>query len=169
MGIRYWGQPLPAKFVATARANPRLLHIDDDYDDYLWDLHDDETDGYTHGGGGRHALDLDKAFNDFQSLWHTEPPVHRPALELVRGQVTNTTRGWKPHYGIVEPDRVRAVRDDVRVTGDGDIVAFVETSGRRYPDEPVPYIRDLISCRNAILTFLDARVDRGEGVLYSIG
>ena len=161
--------PLAGHFVTTARTNPRLLHIDDGYDEYLWNLREDEIAGNSRCGSAKHALDLDKSFGDLQSLWHTEPPLHRPAIELVRGQVTDTHRGWKPHYGIIDPDRVSAVRDDVRATRDDDIVVFVESGGGRYRDEPQLYIRSLIAFRDKILPFLDERANRGEGVLYTIG
>ena len=91
------------------------------------------------------------------------------AIELVRGWVTDTHRGWKPHYGIIDPDRVSAVRDDVRATRDDDIVVFVGSRGGQYGDEPQLYIRGLIAFRDKILTFLDERANRGEGVLYTIG
>ena len=170
MGIRYWGSPLPARLVATARTDPRLLHIDDDYDDYLWDVREYERDGPAHWGSGKHTLDLDKAFNDFQALWRTDPPEHRPAIELVRGDVTHTSRGgWKPHYGIIDPDRVEAVRDDIFLTRDADIDEFIDAGRGRYRDDPASYVRDLILRRDSMLTFLDARIARGEGVLYSIG
>jgi len=170
MGIRYWGSPLPAHLVATARINPRLLHIDDDYDDYLWDLREDESDGPAHWGSGKHALDLDKAFNDFQVLWRTEPPKHRPAIELVRGDVTHTSRGgWKPYYGIIDPDRVEAVRRDISLTRDDHIEDFIAAGLGRYRDDPELYVQDLIVRRDSMLTFLDARLVRGEGVLYTIG
>jgi len=144
------------------------LHIDDDYDEYLWNLREDEIADNSRCDSAKHALDLDKSFGDFQSLRHTEPPLFRPAIELVRGWVTGTYRGWKPHYGIIDPDRVSAVRDDVRVTRDDDIVVFVESGGGRYGDEPQLCIRSLVAFRDKILTFLDERVNRGEGVLYTI-
>lgn len=169
MGIRYWGQSLPARLVETARTNPRLLHIDDDYDYYLWRLREDEPEGHASLGSGKHALDLDKAFNDFQALWHVEPPEHRPAIELVRGLVTNTDRGWKAYYGLIDPDRVAAVRDDVARTRDADIESCVSAGRGPFRDEPEWYVDHLISLRDEMITFLDERLVRGEGVLYMIG
>lgn len=169
MGIRYWAQPLPAHLVATAHFNPRLLHIDDDYDEYLWSLMEDDADGRLQWGSGRHALNLDKAFNDFQRLWKPSLPVHRPAFELVRGDVTHTHRGWKPYYGVIGPERVGDVRDDVRATTDHDIVRFIESGSERYRGEPESYGRSLIMHRRAMVTFLDQRLEGGEGVLYTIG
>jgi len=145
------------------------LHIVDDYDQYLWNLREDEIANNSRCGSAKQALDLDKSFGDFQSLWHTGPPLYRPAIELVRGWVTDTHRGWKPYYGIIDPDRVSAIRDDVRATRDDDIAVFVESGGGRYRDEPQLCIRSLIAFRHKILSFLDERVKRGEGVLYTIG
>lgn len=169
MGIRYWARPLPAHLVDVARSNPRLLHIDDDYDDYLWELHENDTEERAAWGSRKHALDLDKTFTDFQMLWHCEPPDRRPALELVQGRVTDTHRGWKPHFGVIEPERVSAVRDDIRATRPEDIAAHIEAGRGRFRDEPEPYVRDLTARLTEMLTFLDARLERGEGVLYTIG
>ncbi len=169
MGIRYWGQPLPAHLVETAGTNPRLLHIDDDYDDYLWQLREDESDGDAPQGCSRHSLDLDKTFSDFRNLWHIEPPKYRPAIELVDGWVTNHPRGWIPHYGIVAPDRVGPVRDDIVRTNEAEITSFITAGPRRFGDEPDLYVKYLTRLRGAMITFLDERLARGEGVLYTIG
>ena len=91
VGIRYWGQPLPAHLVETARINPRLLHIDDDYDEHLWDLRADDHDGAAHWSGKKHTLDLDKAFNNFQVLWHAEP--HAPRAPRRRAGDPHAVRG----------------------------------------------------------------------------
>ena len=48
-------------------------------------------------------------------------------------------------------------------------MVFVESGGGRYQDEPQLYIRSLIAFRDKIRTFLDERVNRGEGVLCTIG
>jgi len=169
MGIRYWGQPLPAHLVETARTNPRLLSIDDDYDDYLWRLRDDGSDEEGKWGNTKHSLNLDKAFTDFDALWQTEPPEHRPANELVRGWVTNSPWGWKAHYGVIDPDRVAAVRDDIARTRDADIEVYIAADGGRFRDASEAYVRYLIALRKDMIVFLDERLARGEGVLYTIG
>jgi len=168
MGIRYWGRPLPAHLIETARTNPRLLHIDDEYDDYLWQLPQDERDESAPFGCGKHELNLDKAFNDFRSLWESLPPAPRPALELVDGWVTDHPRGWIPHYGIIAPDRIAAVRDDVARTEEAHIRTFIDSGHGSYGDESESYVRYLVSLHNAMITFLDERLARGEGVLYTI-
>ena len=169
MGIRYWGRPLPTRFVATAQRNPRLLQIDDEYDDYLWALDDDDREFPYLSPERRHSLDLDKSFNDFQRLWDIEPRGSRCAIELVRGQVTTTMRGHRPHYGIVTFDRLTSIRTDVTRTGRDEISAFIRAGFGRYRDAPSSYVDSLICYRDAMLTFLDARLLRMEGVIYTIG
>jgi hypothetical protein len=132
-------------------------------------LGDPQGMGIRYWGSGKHALDLDKAFGDFQALWRSEPPQHRPAIELVRGWVTYTPRGWKSHFGVIEPDRVATVRDDIARTHDAEIELFTASGGVAFREEPDLYAKYLSARRAEMLRFLDERLARGEGVLYRIG
>ncbi|MFM9877397.1 MAG: hypothetical protein ACKVOG_06055 [Rhodoglobus sp.] len=102
-------------------------------------------------------------------MWHTEPPEYRPAIELVRGWVTNTDRGWKAYHGVIDPDRIAAVREDIARTRDADIKSLIAGGRGLFRDETEWYVEHLISLRNKMITFLNARLARGKGVLYTIG
>ncbi|NQX34237.1 hypothetical protein [Herbiconiux sp. VKM Ac-2851] len=98
MGIRYFAQPLDPAAVAEARADP-VAH--------LWS---DRHHAFAHHGDPLPvAIDLDKAWRDFQAIFG-----ERPAGRLVAGNVTHTCCGWRSHYGVLDPDEVRAVADDLR-------------------------------------------------------
>ena len=58
----------------------------------------------------RESLDLDKGWRDFQCLF--SDPI-RPALALVRGDVTHTGYGWRSHRGLIGPSEAADVAADL--------------------------------------------------------
>lgn len=170
MGIRYWASGLPPEAVERARRAPKCYFHDDPFEERGPDGKREEIP----------VLDLDKAWHSLQRM--TEDPSARPsgwrrsgadrgwdlrrelspraASALVAGDVVHTYDGWTSYIGILDPEQVAAVADDLDTMGEGDVNAVYEDR-----DDRAHVLHYLEQAKE----FAAEVRDRGWGVIYTIG
>lgn len=115
------------------------------------------------------TLDLDKAYWMLHRVFATLDL--QKATQLVTGAVTNTPRGWISYQGLVSPDVVREMVDELATVD-------AETVRRQMLDHRIGYDDDDRVEQDAGYTveffqrakeFLGTAGSRGRGVVYYIG
>ena len=153
MGIRYFASAIRPTDVDTARSDPRCFQCKR-YDDDDWD----PTEPVDRG------LDLDKSWWELQLLFES-----RPAHMLVEGRVTQSSNGWIPHYGVLDPEQVRQVAEDL-ATIDEDVL--VRAGVRGYDGVIARGSSDfnyVMQYLNAAKEFTALLARDGLGLIYTIG
>jgi len=116
----------------------------------------------------RHTLDLDKSWGYFQTVLGSEPP--RAASALVHGDVTHTSYGWRSYRGLISPDQVARVADDLASVS-ADLVRERLLEHRRYGNDDrtqqdIEYVTSFLPEAQA---FTRRVADEGRAILYYIG
>jgi hypothetical protein len=158
MGIRYYAYPITAEQYALAVENPCLFHGSDPLMD-AWGPVDEQPE----------MLYLDKCWRELQVLLGPESGVaHRPALQLVDGQVTDVEMGWIPYERALSPAQVQAVAADLATVGEPDIRRLLPALNRwnDAADQEFSYVAEYLA---AAQEFTAALTKDGRGLVYMIG
>jgi hypothetical protein len=161
MGIRYYAYPLADEHVRFAREDPRAFFSKDPFVD-AWGLVpiDPET-------GHPIMLYLDKCWRELQSLFGDGgPDACRPAYQLVHGQVTMTSEGWWPHFGVLDAAQVAEVSADLATVTENHVDAWLRDAPP-YPDhDEKGYVMDFLGRAQAFAALM---ASKDLALIYMIG
>ena len=114
----------------------------------------------------RETLDLDKSWGYFQRVLAAEP--QRPAAALVSGRVTDMPWGWRSHKGLLSPDEVAAVADDLASVSD-ELVRERLLAGPGVDDRTERDIAYVCHFLPEAQAFTRRVADANRAILYYIG